>query len=119
MDVAEQAPALDADFFNDILESNKDAVRATVRDALLQGVKRQFEWEVPDAVKKAVSEFIAEEIIPEIKAELEANKETFVAAATEMVKAAPVEIGKAMQAHLAKNLTNSWTLRSIVDACFK
>jgi transcription termination factor NusB len=119
MDVAVQSPALDAEFFNEILESNKDAVRATVRDALLEGVKRQFQWELPDAVKKAVAEFVTDEIIPEIKAELEANKDTFVQAATDMVRGAPAEIGKAMQAHLAKNLTDSWKLRQVVEACFK
>jgi transcription termination factor NusB len=111
--------ALDAEFFTDVLESNKDAVRATVRDALLEGVKRQFQWEIPEAVKKAVSEFITAEIIPEIKAELEANKAVFVNAATEMVKGVPVEIGKAMQEQLAKNLTQSWTLRKVVEACFQ
>jgi hypothetical protein len=113
------AEALNEEFFTSVLEENKDAVRATVRDALLEGVKRQFAWEVPDAVKKAVAEFITEENIPEIKAELEANKETFVIAATEMVRGVPAEIGKAMQKQLAKNLTNSWTLRKITEACFQ
>lgn len=112
------ADALDADFFTDILETNKDAVRATVRDALLDGVKRQFQWELPEAVKKAVTEFVTEQIIPEVKAELEANKDVFVNAATEMVRGAPAEIGKAMQEQLAKNLTDSWKLRKLIEAMF-
>ena len=81
-------------------------------------MKRQFQWELPEAVKKAVTEFVTEEIIPEVKAELEANKDVFVTAATEMVKGAPAEIGKAMQAQLAKNLTDSWKVRKIVEALF-
>lgn len=109
---------LSADFFTDILESNKAAVQATVRDALLAGVKRQFEWELPEAVKKAVQEFITDEIVPGIQAELQANKAVFVNAATEMVKGAPAEIGKAMQAHVAKNLADSWKLRKLTEAMF-
>jgi transcription termination factor NusB len=107
-----------ADFFNEILEANKASVQATVRDALLDGVKRQFQWEIPEAVKKEVQSFITDEIIPSIRVELEANKEEFVEAATQMVRGVPVEIGKALQEHLAKNLTNSWTLRKITEACF-
>jgi hypothetical protein len=110
---------LDAEFFTEVLESNKDAVRATVRDALLAGVKRQFEWELPEAVKKTVNEFITEEVVPEVRAELSANKDAFVAAATEMAKSASVEIAKAMQTTIAKNLTNSWTLRKVVEECLK
>lgn len=113
------ADALDAEFFTDILESNKDAVRAVVRDALMESVKRQFQWEIPEAVKKAVTEFVTTEIIPEITAELMANKAAFVDAATVMVRGAPAEIGKAMQAQLAKNLSQSWTLRKVVEACFQ
>lgn len=111
-------PALNEEFFTSVLESNKDAVRATVRDALLAGVKRHFEWELPEAVKRAVHEFVTDQIIPEIKAEMEANKDVFVTAATEIVRGAPAEIGKAMQAHLAKNLTDSWKLRKVVEAMF-
>ncbi len=113
------AEGLNEEFFTNVLEENKDTVRAAVRDALLEGVKRQFAWELPEAVKKAVQEFVAEEIIPAIKADLEANKDTFVTAATDMVRGAPAEIGKAMQEQLAKNLTQSWTLRKIVEACFQ
>src|SRR5690606_31592883 len=109
---------LNEEFFTSVLESNKEAVHATVREALLSGIKRQFEWEIPEAVKKAVQEFITEEIIPEIQAELTANKAVFVDAATEMVKGAPAEIGKAMQAQLAKKLTDSWQLKKILEACF-
>ena len=111
--------AIDEAFFSEVLESNRDAVRNSVKEALLSGIKRQFEWELPEAVKATVAEFIRDEIIPELKADLEANKDVFVDAATEMVKAAPAEIGKAMQTHLAKNLTNSWTLRKIVEAAFQ
>ena len=112
------ADSLNEEFFTTVLEENKDAVRATVRDALLEGVKRQFAWELPDAVKKAVQEFVAEEILPAVRADLEANKEEFIEAATAMVRGVPAEIGKAMQEQLAKNLTNSWTLRKVVEACF-
>lgn len=113
-----QQSGFDEAFFTSVLETNKDAVRDTVREALLAGVKRQFEWEIPAALQKAVQEFITEEIIPEIRADLMANKEEFVTAATEMVRAVPVEIGKAMQEQLAKNLTQSWTIRKLAEACF-
>jgi hypothetical protein len=111
--------ALDGAFFTGVLETNKDAVRAAVRDALLDGVKRQFQWELPDTVKKAVAEFVTEEIVPEIRAELEANKEAFVAAATQMAAGAAAEIAKAMQEQIAKNLTNSWTLRKVTEELFR
>lgn len=109
---------LDAQFFTEVLESNKDAVRATVRDALIEGIKRQFQWELPEAVKKEVNAFLTDEVLPSVRAELEANKEEFVEAATTMVRGVPAEIAKAMQEQLAKNLTNSWTLRKVVEACF-
>lgn len=110
---------MDATFYTDVLEENKDAVRAAVTNALLDGVKRQFEWELPQAVKETVNDFIKTEVVPAIQADLEKNKDAIVAAATEIVRGVPAEIGKAMQEHLAKNLTQSWTLRQIVEACFK
>ena len=110
---------IDQDFFTSVLESNKAAVQAAVRDAMMDGIKRQFEWEIPATLKKAVDEFITEEVMPAVRAELTANKDVFVNAATEMVKLAPAEIGKAMQGHLAKNLTNSWQVRKIIEACFQ
>lgn len=119
MDATTTDSPLDAAFFTDILESNKDAVRAAVRDTMLESVKRQFEWEVPDAVKKAVTEFVSEEILPAIKAELLANKDVFVDAATELVRVAPVEIAKAMQEQVAKNLAYSWNVRKIAEALFQ
>jgi hypothetical protein len=109
---------LDGAFFTDVLENNKDSVRAAVRDALLDSVKRQFQWELPEAVKKTVSEFVADEIIPEIKAELEANKEAFITAATDMARGCAAEIAKAMQEQVAKNLTQSWNVRKLADAIF-
>lgn len=115
----EQLEPLDADFYISVLEENRSAVRAAVSNALMEGIKRKFEWELPDAVNKAVSAFIEEEIVPEVRANLLASKDTFVDAATEMVRAVPAEIGKAMQEALAQNLSNSWTLRNVVDACFK
>lgn len=110
---------IDEGFYLSVLETNKDALRETVRDAMLAGVRRQFEWEIPDAIKKAVNDFILEEIVPQVRAELTANKDTFVDAATDMVRGVPAEIGKAMQEALAKNLTQSWTLRKVVEACFQ
>ena len=107
--------ALDAAFFTSILDENRDAVRASVKEALLAGVKRQFEWEIPDAVKREVSAFVTEEVIPEIRAELMANKAAFVSAATDIAKAAPIELAKAMQEAVAKNLANSWTLKKVVE----
>ena len=104
------------EFFTNVLEENKDSVKAAVREALLAGVKRQFEWEIPEAVKKCVADFITEEIVPSIRAELEANKSEFVEAATVMVRSVPVEIGKAMQVQVAKSLTNSWSLKKVVEA---
>jgi FKBP-type peptidyl-prolyl cis-trans isomerase (trigger factor) len=113
-----QAESLGTDFFKEILHSNRDTVHAAVRDAMLDGIKKQFQWELPEAVKREVQAFIAEDILPEIRAELVASKDVFVNAATEMARAAPVEIAKAMQEHIAKNLTNSWTLRKVVEAMF-
>lgn len=115
----DERPGLDAAFFTEILESNKSKVRDAVRDSLLEGVKREFQWELPQAVRKVVNDFIAEEIVPEIKAELETNKKAFVEAATEIVKGATGEIGKALQDHLAKNLSQSWTMRKLVEALFQ
>jgi hypothetical protein len=112
-------PSLNEEFFNEVLESNKDAVRRAVQDALLAGVKRQFEWELPAAVKATVEKFILDEVVPAIHADLAANKEALVTAATEMVRGVPAEIGKAMQEKLAANLTNSWTMRKIVEAAFQ
>jgi len=110
---------ISADFFTDILESNKGAVKAAVTDALMSGIKRQFEWELPNALKEEVAKFITDEIVPEIRSQLLANKDELVGAATTMVRGIPAEIAKAMQEKLANNLTQSWQLTKIIDACFK
>jgi hypothetical protein len=116
MDVSEQTAALDSEFFTDILEKNKAAVREAVRDTMLESVKRQFQWELPDTVRKAVTEFVNDEIVPEIKAELMANKAAFVEAGTEIARGAAAEIAKAFQEQIAKNLTQSWNIRKVVEA---
>lgn len=117
--MASEPTQLGETFFTSILEENKQALREKLRETLLAGVARQFEWELPEAVKKAVAEFVADEIIPEIRAELTASRDEFVNAATAMVRGIPAEIGKAMQERLAGNLTNSWTVRKIAEECFK
>ncbi|MBB6424981.1 hypothetical protein [Sphingopyxis sp. JAI128] len=106
---------IDADFFTTVLDENRESVRAAVRDALLDGVKRQFQWEVPEAVRKEVADFIATEVIPDLRAELVKNKAAFIDAATELAKAAPIELAKAMQARMAENLANSWKLKKVVE----
>lgn len=110
---------LSTEFFTDILEGNRSAVKAAVTDALMSGIKRQFEWELPNAVKEEVSKFVTDQIVPEVRAQLLANKDDLVDAAIVMVRGIPAELSKAMQEQLAKNLTQSWTLNKIIEACFK
>jgi hypothetical protein len=112
------ADGISAEFFTSVLDSNREQVQAAVRDAMLDGIKRQFQWELPEAVKKEVTAFMVEEVIPQIRAELTANKDEFVTAATTLARAAPAELAKAMQEHVAKQLTNSWTLRKVTEALF-
>lgn len=107
---------LNAEFMLSVLEDHRPAVKAAVKEALMSGIKRKFEWELPEAVQKAVEDFIQTEIIPEIRAQLTADKDVFVSAATEMVKSVPVEIGKALQVQIAKNLTSSYKLESLIKA---
>lgn len=106
---------LTADFFTGILDENREAVRAAVRDTLLESVKKQFAWEVPEAIRKEVSDFITSEVIPDVRAELMKNKAAFVDAATELAKAAPIELAKAMQQRIAENLTSSWKLKKVIE----
>lgn len=107
--------SLTSDFFTGILDENREKVRAAVRDTLLESVKQQFKWEVPEAIRKEVSDFIATEVIPDVRAELMKNKAAFVDAATEIAKAAPIELAKAMQQKVAENLTNSWKLKKVIE----
>ena len=110
---------ISTDFFTDILENNRENVKSAVTEALMSGIKRQFEWELPNSVKEEVTKFITDEVAPEIRAQLLANKDELVDAAITMVRGIPAVIAVSMQEQLAKNLTNSWTLTQIVQACFK
>ncbi|MES2752775.1 MAG: hypothetical protein V4661_15510 [Pseudomonadota bacterium] len=110
------ASEIDAAFFTEVLESNKASVREAVKETILNSVKQQFQWELPETVKKVFSDFITEEVVPEIRAELEANKAAFVDAATEIARTAAAEVGKALQKQIAENLTKSWNLRNVVEA---
>lgn len=107
---------MDEKFFIDVLEENKGAVKTAVREAMLDGIKKQFEWELPSAVKQEVAKFVEEEIVPSIRAELMESKDEMVAAATEIIRGVPIELGKAMQEQVAKNLSNSWNIKKVVDA---
>lgn len=109
---------MDDKFYIEILEENKAAVREKVKEAMLESIKRQFEWEIPNCLKEIVTTFVKEEIAPEVKKELMDNKEVFIQGATDIIKGVPAELGKAIQEHLAKNLTNSWNLKKITDALF-
>src|SRR5690554_2244652 len=105
---------MDAEFFNNVLEQNKDAVREQVKQSLLDSIKRQNAWELPDQVKKEVAAFMEKEVLPEIRNALLENKDEIVSAATECVRSVPAEIGKAMQKQVAENLTSSWKLRGVI-----
>ena len=109
---------MDERFYKEILEDNKDAVRQKVKEAMLASVQREFEWELPQAIKEEVNQFIKEEIAPAIREKLSEDKDAMVRAATDMISGIPVELGKAMQASVAEKLTNSWQLRKITDALF-
>ena len=107
---------LSAEFMLSVLDDHRDTVKAAVKEALMSGIKRKFEWELPNAVSSAVDEFIKAEVVPEIRAQLTADKDVFVNAAIEMVKSVPVEIGKALQLQIAKNLTSSYKLEALIKA---
>lgn len=106
-------------FYKEILEENKDAVRQKVKEAMLESVAKEFQWELPKVVREAVNEFVQEEIVPAVRAELLENKDAMVQAATDMIAGVPAEIGKAMQEQLAKTLTDSWKLRKVTEALFQ
>ena len=106
------------EFYKEILEENKEAVKNKIREAMFDGIKRQFEWELPNAVKEEVQKFIKEEITPSIREDLLQNKDAMVEAATNMIAGIPAEIGKKLQEDLAVNLKNSYKLRKITEALF-
>lgn len=110
---------MDDKFFKEVLEENKDAVKRKVREAMLEGIERQFSWELPQAVKNEVSKFVEEEIVPSVRADLMENKDAMVNAATEIVASVPAELAKAMQEQLAKTLKDSWKLRKVTEALFQ
>lgn len=110
---------MDDTFYTDILEENKAAVKQAVKDAMLNSITQKFQWELPQALQEAVNEFIKDEIIPEVRKELLENKDAMVAMATDLIKAVPAEIGKAMQEKVAENLSSSYTLKNMVDQLFR
>lgn len=110
---------MDDKFYTEVLESNKSAVRKAVTDAMMDGIKRKFEWELPATVNKEVSRFVEEEIVPAIRADLLAQKDEIISAATAMIKGVPEEIAKAMQERLAVSLKDSWKLRKVTEALFQ
>lgn len=109
---------MDADFYKEVLEENKEAVKQKVKEAMLDAVTRKFSWEVPEQINSIVSEFITEEIAPALRDELMENKNAIVESATTIVSGIPAELGKALQEHLAKNFTDSWKLRKVTEAMF-
>ena len=109
---------MNTDFYTEILEENKEAVKQRVKDAILESVTCRFEWEVPEALNKLVADFMKKEIIPELRKELYESKDEFVDLATEIIRGVPAELGKAMQAKLAETLTDSWKLKKVTSALF-
>lgn len=83
---------------------------------MIESVTQKLRWEVPESINKAVKEFVEEEVVPEIRAALLEDKDEIVNAATAFVRGIPGEIGKALQANVAGNLTKSWNLKKIVEA---
>lgn len=110
---------MDSKFYEEILEQNKDAVKAKVVEAMLASISRQFEWELPKEIQAVVSEFIKAEVLPEVKAELFKNKDELVNAATAFVRGVPEEIAKKMQEQVAKTLTNSYSLQKVVEVLLR
>ncbi|NCC53535.1 MAG: hypothetical protein EOM20_20310 [Spartobacteria bacterium] len=100
------------------LEENRENIKAHVRQVILDGITRQFQWELPDVIKKEVAAFMAEEIAPEIRKQLIEDKEAIVDAAAQAVQGIAVEVGKSLQKTASESLTSSYKSRDIVKALF-
>lgn len=109
---------MNEDFYKEILEENKEAVKQKVTEAMFASIENKFKWELPEAVSKEVNSFIKEEIAPAVRESLLEDKDAIIKTATEAVSLIPAEVAKALQEHLAKTLTDSYKLRGVTKALF-
>lgn len=109
---------IDENFLLTALNENRENIKAHVKQTILDGITRQFQWELPEVIKKEVTAFMAEEIAPEIRKQLVADKDMIVDAATVAIQGIAIEIGKQLQEKAAKSLANSWDLKKITEALF-
>lgn len=109
---------IDSQFLIQSLADNREAIKAHVKKVILDGISKQFQWELPQVVTKEVSKFMEEEIVPEIRKQLIADKDLIVEAATKAVQGIAIEVGTSLQKLAAEQLSNSYKVREIGKALF-
>ena len=98
------------------LEENKEGLVNAINESIIEGVKRDLQWSLPEEVKGMVNDFLKTEVLPEVKAKLFDSKEDIVNHATEIAVNISTEVGNAIQREAVKNLSQSWNVKKILEA---
>lgn len=114
-----QAGVLNEQFFIDALKENAESIKRHVREQIMNGITRQFQWELPEVIKKQVSKFMEEEIAPEIQKQLINDKAIIVDAATVAVQGIALEVAKGLQKAVADQMAHAWGRSKIAKALFE
>lgn len=117
MSAAEELVGLDVEVTK-ALASHKDAIIKGMVEGAISSMKGKLGWRAEALAEEAVGKFMKDEVLPAVQAHLEAHKADVVAALVGGIDAALRASGVKLMETAAKNLTQSWNMKKVVEGIF-
>jgi hypothetical protein len=101
------------------LKENKAQIKEAVTKQLIERITSQYRYDIPEAIQKEVDAFVLEQVMPEIRKQLLLNKDAIIEGATAVALGIGVEVAKAVQAQIVKNMASSYNMQKVMEALIR
>lgn len=102
------------------LEDNADAIKAQVKQKMIDGLLAEHRWSMSSQISEIVNEFVRDEIAPAVKEHLQSEKGPIIEAAIKSASGIGDLLAKSLIERAAKNLNgDSYSFRQTLKAVFE
>ncbi len=102
----------------EMMNIDTERIKKQLQEEIQDEVIKHIKYSLQDEVREVASEFMKEEISGEIREMLIDMKPQIIEELQESIIKICAGLGENMVKSATKNLTNSWTIRSIVEKLF-
>lgn len=95
---------MDEKALKEFMAENQDAMKKAAADAILEKIKQDISWRMPDVVQTAVNEFMEDEIVPAVVKVLKSEKIGIIASAAKAASEIGDHLSKTMIENAVKNV---------------